>query len=484
MKLSCLLKALPEAVVTGDPDIEVRKIECDSRRTTEGDLFVAVRGFQTDGHDFVDEALAKGARAVVLEQEGFSQEVTLVKVPDSRKALAILSDEFYGHPSQKMRLVGITGTNGKTTVSLLVREVFEGAGMKTGLIGTINYQVGDQSRAADRTTPESLDLNRMLAEMLSFGQQAAVVEVSSHALALDRTYGVRFNTAVFTNLSRDHLDFHRTYEQYLKAKGKLFRNLNHSTGAKAVINIDDPASEQIIHWTKTPVLTYGFSPKAMVCPLDFKLDWKGMRLLVKTPEGELRIKTSLKGKFNIRNILAAIGVGLANDLELRLIGEAIRKVQIIPGRFEQIDCGQPFSITVDYAHTPVALEALLGAVKELTSGRVILVFGCGGDRDRGKRPLMGKVASKMADICFVTSDNPRNEDPDEIINQITAGMNKRVYQVVPDRKEAIASALKVAGRTDAVVIAGKGHENHQIIGDRTIPFDDRLVVGEILQTGL
>ncbi len=470
--------------MSGDPHIEVKKIEYDSRHTAEGDLFVAVRGFQTDGHKFIDEALARGARAVVLEQEDVSRKstkATFVKVPDSRRALAILSDEFYGHPSRKMQLVGITGTNGKTTVSLLVREMLEGAGIRTGLIGTINYQVGGHSLAANRTTPESLDLNRMLAEMLDSGQQAAAVEVSSHALALDRVYGIRFQTAVFTNLSRDHLDFHHSYEEYLKAKGKLFKDLDVSTGAHAVVNIDDPASAQILRWTEVPVLTYGFSQKAMVRPLDFELDWEGIKLLVKAPGGELRVRSSLKGKFNVTNILAAIGVGFVNGLELRFIGEAIGKVQRIPGRFEQIDCGQPFSVIVDYAHTPVALEALLGAVRGLTSGRVILVFGCGGDRDRGKRPLMGKVASQMADLSFVTSDNPRNEDPDQIIKQITGGMNKGAYQVVPDRREAIASALKIAQKADAVVIAGKGHENYQIIGDRILPFDDRQVVRGILQ---
>lgn len=487
MELSSLLKSLPEAVVSGDPHIEVKKIEYDSRDTAEGDLFVAIKGFQTDGHKFIDEALARGARAVVLEHEDVSRKstkATFVKVPDSRRALAILSDEFYGHPSRKMQLVGVTGTNGKTTVSLLVRELFEGMGIRTGLVGTINYQVGGHSFAASRTTPESLDLNRMLASMLESGQQAAAVEVSSHALALDRVYGMRFQTAVFTNISRDHLDFHRSFEEYLKAKGKLFKSLDVSQGAHAVVNIDDPASGWILRWTEAPVLTYGLSQKAMIHPLDFKLDWEGIKVLVKTPRGELRVRSSLKGKFNVTNILAAIGVGFVNGFELDSIGEAMGKIEKIPGRFEQIDCGQPFSVTVDYAHTPGALEALLGTIRELTSGRVILVFGCGGDRDKGKRQLMGKVASQMADLCFVTSDNPRNEDPDQIIKQITDGMNKGAYQIVPDRREAIASALKIAQKADAVVIAGKGHENCQIIRDRILPFDDRQVVREILQAEL
>ncbi|HID94554.1 MAG TPA: UDP-N-acetylmuramoyl-L-alanyl-D-glutamate--2,6-diaminopimelate ligase [Candidatus Latescibacteria bacterium] len=481
MKLDQLIKVLPDAVVDGDLEVDIRKVRSDSRQVEVGDLFVAIKGYQTDGHRFIDQALARGARAVVLENDRRLEGATRIRVPNSRRALATLADRFYGHPSRKLKLVGITGTNGKTTVSHLARKIYESAGISTGLIGTISYHVGSNTLPAIRTTPESIDLHRLLSMMVGSGQKIAVLEVSSHSLALERVHGIRFEVAAFTNISRDHLDFHKSYEDYFAAKRSLFEGLDAASGSRAVINIDDPAAAEIISHTKVPVLTYGFSPEALIRPVHFGLGWQGLDLTLETPAGRFSLQSHLIGRFNIMNILAAVGIALASGIGLEAIREGVEKVQALSGRFEQIDCGQDFRVVVDYAHTPAALETLLLTTRGLPSARIILVFGCGGDRDRGKRPLMGEIASRLADLCFITSDNPRNEDPETIIEDIISGVVKRNYEIAPDRREAIRKALEVAERDDVVVIAGKGHENYQIIGERTVHFDDREVVQELLK---
>lgn len=482
--LGTMLAALPEKRLEGDPDVIIEKIAYDSRQVSQGDLFVAIRGSQTDGHQFVDEAVARGAVAVVLEKERPVEGCIKVRVPDSRHALAILANEFYGHPSEEMKVVGITGTNGKTTISYLTKSVLEAAGWKVGLIGTIAYWVGDEVREAVITTPESLDLQRILKEMLRGGTDCVAVEVSSHSLVLDRVYGVDFDLGVFSNLSRDHLDFHSTLEEYFQAKSILFQRLT-GRGAQAVINIDDPAGRRLMDLSRVPVVTYGFQHQAEVHPLSFDFSLEGTRLVATSPVGQIEFFFRLPGRFNIYNALATIGVGVAFGVHPAEMASGLEAVNSVKGRFERIDCGQDFTVLVDYSHTPGALENCLQAVRQLTPGKAIVVFGCGGDRDWGKRPLMGEVAARLSDYAVVTSDNPRGEDPVKIIEQIEAGIPIGFeYERTVDRAEAIRRALSLARSGDMVVIAGKGHENYQIIGDKKRPFDDREVAEQVLKSML
>jgi len=481
MRLECLLSVLSEASVEGDPNLDVRNIEYDSRRIRPGDLFVAAPRHSVDGHRFVDHALENGAYAVVLEKDRPLGSVTKIRVPNARRALALMSSRLYGDPWRRFeRIVGITGTNGKTTVALLCSSVLKASGMSTGLIGTIRYEVGGATRPASNTTPESPDLHRLFAEMAEAGDRAAVLEVSSEGLALERTFGIGFDLAVFTTLGRDHLNFHGTMEAYLDAKAILFEGLG-ETG-RAVINRDDPAGATLMERTKASVLTYGFSKDAMIRAETWRGTLEGTVVEVHTPSGPLEAAFDLKGRFNVSNALAAVAVGLACEIDLETIGRGLRSVECVPGRLEPVACGQGFAVFVDYAHTPDALETVLETVKALSPGRLLSVFGCGGDRDRGKRPEMGEISGRLADRTFVTSDNPRTEDPDAIVAEIVSGMRgARQYEVIPDRRAAIRAALMEARADDAVVIAGKGHEPYQIIGTERIAFDDREVAREILK---
>ena len=488
--------------------VEVRGITCDSRKVEEGFLFVCITGFNFDGHAFIPEAIKKGACALVVEKNIEPHEgVTVIKVPNTRYALGILANKFYDYPSSKLRVIGITGTNGKTTTTYLVRQILREAGKKTALFGTIAYQLGDRTLPASCTTPQSLELQSMFKKLIEENFDCVVMEVSSHALALDRVAGCEFDVGVFTNLSRDHLDFHKTMENYLEAKTKLFRLLsptsqkyNHlsadKAGKRAIINIDDPYAKHIIKNTKVEILTYGIEQEADVRAYDIEISREGLKFYVTTPQGKTTIFLQLLGKHNIYNALAAICVGLSEGVSLNEIREAISKLENVPGRFERIDCGQPFNVVVDYAHTDGALKEILKAVRRLTQRRVILVFGCGGERDRGKRPLMGEVAATNSDIIILTSDNPRGEEPMKIIKEIEAGINPALsycevsrpirkgrgcdYLIIENRFEAIKKALSLAGEGDLVLIAGKGHEDYQIIEDKRLPFDDKNVVWEIL----
>jgi UDP-N-acetylmuramoyl-L-alanyl-D-glutamate--2,6-diaminopimelate ligase len=488
MTLKALLSGLDEVEVFGSSRVEgeIGGIEYDSRRVKTGDLFVAIRGRRADGtpfdgHEYVRSAVDRGAYAVVLERD-MEVTATRVVVPDSRKAMARLASRFYGDPAERLKIVGITGTNGKTTVSYLIRALFERAGLRTGLIGTLGYLVGTECLDAPFTTPESVELHRTLLGMVRAGQEAVVMEVSSHALALNRVVGVPFAGAVFTNISRDHLDFHRTQEAYLSAKARLFEDLDaHSW---AVINTDDPAGRTLMERTRASALTYGLSDEAEVHPSVQRLTARGIDLTVDTPDGAFELSMKLRGRFNVYNALAAVATGVACGLDRAVIREGVGSVSSVPGRFEAVDAGQGFLVLVDYAHTPDALERVLCAARELTQGRLIVVFGCGGDRDRGKRPEMGAVADRFADFSVVTSDNPRTENPDAIICQIVTGMSPDgARTVLADRRRAISEALHEARGGDVVVIAGKGHEAVQILGTRRIPFDDREVVRELLKIG-
>ena len=500
MKLGELLSALQgEASLPREmPDAEVLGLAHDSRKVVPGSLFVAVRGFHSDGHRFIQQAVAQGAIAIVAERSGAAEvpaDAPAVFVEDSRKALALLAAAFFGHPSRKLRLIGITGTKGKTTTSYLVKSIIEAAGRTTGLIGTIDYRVGTRVYPAPNTTPESLDLQRLLAEMVDAGAGYCVMEVSSHALALGRTDGCVFETGVFTNFAQDHLDFHQDMESYFQAKLLLFTAL--ASGRAAVVNADDAASREIIGKTAAIVHTFGMSERADIRPSrEISHAISGLSFSVRTPKGMVPVESPLVGKHNVYNILAAIGVGLSQGIGLDAIAGGIRNMRAVPGRMERVDEGQPFGVIVDYAHTEDSLLHVLGAVREVAKGRVITLFGCGGDRDRTKRPKMGAAALKGSDAAIVTTDNPRTEDPLAIINEMEGGMapagtrvsslagalksasGRTPYLVIPDRREAIAAAIRAAEPGDVVVLAGKGHEDYQIIGTEKTHFDDREVARE------
>jgi UDP-N-acetylmuramoyl-L-alanyl-D-glutamate--2,6-diaminopimelate ligase len=500
MKLKDLLSVLEGTPdLPGDvPDREVQAVSHDSRKVVPGSLFVAVRGFNSDGHQFIPQAIVQGAVAVVAEEGsagGRGGGVPVIRVPDSRASLARLAAKFYGYPSKRIRLVGITGTKGKTTTSYLVKSVIEAAGHAVGLIGTIDYRIGNRVYPAPNTTPESLDLQALLAEMADLKTGYCVMEVSSHALALGRTDGCFFEAAAFTNLAHDHLDFHGTLDDYFQAKLLLFRGLG--PDKLAVVNIDDERSAEIVKLTKARVITFGFSGSADVHPSgSVSHSMGGLAFAAKTPAGDIAVQSPLVGKHNMYNILTAVGLGVGLGFSTGTISAGIRRMQSVPGRMEKVDEGQPFGVLVDYAHTEGSLVSLLDTVREIAAGRVITVFGCGGDRDRTKRPKMGAAALSGSDVVIVTSDNPRTEDPLAIIEEIEGGMSsegtrvsspdgtqkslsgKTPYLVIPDRRAAIAEAVGMARPGDVIVLAGKGHEDYQILGRTKVHFDDREVARE------
>jgi UDP-N-acetylmuramoyl-L-alanyl-D-glutamate--2,6-diaminopimelate ligase len=483
-----LIDALPERRVVGAPPPAVSGLTADSRRVEPGDCFVAVPGFKQDARRFVPDAVARGARLVVTEGEPVAGlAVAQVLVPSARRALARLADAFHGHPSSALTLVGITGTNGKTTTSYLVDALLRARGLDTGIIGTIQYVLGHETRPAGQTTPEALEIQGMLAEMRARGIGGVAMEVSSHALALSRVEGLDFDVAVFTNLTQDHLDFHGTLDEYRRAKRRLFELLAGSPkpGRTAVVNADDPAGAAMVAGLDVPVLPFGLGPGARVRPVEHASALDGIRMTVDTPRGRLALRSALIGEHNVMNLLGAVATGLALGLAPDVIARALGGVSTVPGRFEQVRAGQPFLVVVDYAHTPDALERVLTTARKITRGRLGVVFGCGGDRDRGKRPIMGEIAARLADRVWVTSDNPRSERPDAIIDEIVvgvarvAGADRRSVRE-PDRRAAIGGALGWAGADDTVVIAGKGHETYQIVGRDVLDFDDRAVSRDLL----
>lgn len=473
----------------GSMATEVGGLAYDSRQVKPGDVFVCIRGLRTDGHHYAKDALDRGAAAVVAERE-LSEPVDapFVLVPDTREALGLMAARHYGFPSRSLRMIGVTGTNGKTTTTYLIKAILEEAGHKVGLIGTIRNLVGQEEIPTERTTPESLDLQRLLAHMRDAGCSHVVMEVSSHAVELKRIAGVEFDLGLFTNLTQDHLDFHGTLEAYRATKAKFFATLGRSTKPGphlAVINADDPSAGYFADASTVPVLTYGLGEQARIRAVDVQLDGAGMRYRLLTPDWGTDVRLRLAGRFNVYNSLGAAAAGLGEGCAPEVIRRGLERVTGVPGRFELVDRGQPFTVIVDYAHTPDGLENLLRAADSVTRGRKILVFGCGGDRDRAKRPIMGEIAGRMADYTVVTSDNPRSEDPGAICAEVVAGVARtaagpEAYRVVVDRREAIQHAVDVARPGDVVLVAGKGHETYQIFADRTVRFDDREVAAEAL----
>ena len=485
MKLTDLIGNVEPLTVEGSLDREITGIAYDSRRVMPGNLFVAVRGVQTDGHRYVDMAIERGAAAVVFEQDCcLSPRATRIKVRDARRTMALAADNFYQHPSQKLKVVGITGTNGKTTTAFMVKAILEKAGLKTGLLGTVRYEIGERMIPSDRTTPESVDVQEMFSQMLKEHCGAAVMEVSSHALAQSRVAGVDFDVGIFTNLSRDHFDYHGTMDNYFSAKQKLFTGLGklHKAG-RAVVNADDEYGRRLVASLggDHAVVTYGVLDDETIQALDVRVSADGTYFVVRTPQGSRPVHVPLVGRYNVYNALAAISAGLTLGIELAVIEKALAEMKTVPGRLESVPTKRGLRVLVDYAHTEDALENVLSTVHELTKGRLITVFGCGGDRDQGKRAPMGRVASRYSNPAIITSDNPRTEDPREILKQVEDGVPSEAKDrclVIEDRREAIERALDMAQPGDTVLIAGKGHENYQIIGNTHVPFCDREIVEE------
>ena len=487
MDLRELVQDLRPVSVEGALDREVSGIAYDSRRVTPGMIFVAVPGQRTDGHEYIDTALERGATAIICERNGIlPQRATKIKVADVREALARVATSFYGNPSQKLKVIGVTGTNGKTTVSFMVKSILEATGIKTGLLGTVHYEIGDRVIPAQRTTPESLEVQHMMAQMVKAGCQACVMEVSSHALEQKRVHGIEFDVAIFTNLTRDHLDFHGTMEDYFSAKRKLFDALGQG-GKKsaAVINIDDDFGARLSGLTNVEVeLTYGLQKTARLRASNLQLGHDGSRFTVEVDKRKFACRLPLIGRHNIYNALAAVGAGLALDVEVVKMQAALNAMRPVPGRLESVTLGQDFGVFVDYAHTDDALKNVLTTLREITKGRVLLAFGCGGNRDSGKRAKMGRIAAELADYTIITSDNPRKESPEKIASQIEAGFREvkgSDYRMELDRKRAIQQIVGEAKAGDTVLIAGKGHETYQEFEDTVVPFDDRVHAREAIE---
>jgi UDP-N-acetylmuramoyl-L-alanyl-D-glutamate--2,6-diaminopimelate ligase len=467
---------------------EVSAVEYDSRRVQPGTLFVAMRGETSDGNRFIDQAVAAGAVAVVTDSDREPAGVAWARVPHGRRALATLSSNFYKHPANKLSITGITGTNGKSTTAFVIEAVLRAAGRSGALVGTIEYHVGGKVLPAPHTTPESLDLQRLFCETVAAGGTEVVMEVSSHALAQGRTHGISLDVAVFTNLTRDHLDYHKSMEEYFAAKKILFAGSGASPPRVAVLNSDDEHAMKLAEFSRsqgTEVFTYGWS-KAGFYATRIEITPRGTRFQLNSPKGTVAISSPLIGRVNVYNILAASAAAVARGCSLESIAAGIAALKAVPGRFEGVDCGQPFTVVVDYAHTDDALRNLTSLAREFVkqnSGRVITVFGCGGDRDRSKRPLMGEAAGRGSDLVVLTSDNPRSEDPLAIINDAVIGLQRSGarYKTEPDRRVAIALALGEAKSGDIVLIAGKGHEKVQISRTGTVPFHDREVAAEVLR---
>jgi UDP-N-acetylmuramoyl-L-alanyl-D-glutamate--2,6-diaminopimelate ligase len=484
MQAKTLLKNSGIKFPAGLKDFQVLGVSCNSKTVGDGFVFVAIKGNRADGNKFIAEAVSNGAKAVITENPKPEirnpKNTYFLKVKDTRKVLARLAAEFYGRPSEKVRVAGVTGTNGKTTITYLIEAIVKEAGLEPAVIGTINYRFKDKIIPSKNTTPGPIELQSMLARMRDAGIDHCVMEVSSHALDQDRAQDIDFGSGIFTNLTQDHLDYHKTLEEYFKAKSKLFKNL--SAGSFAVINIDDKYAKKLAKSTKAKVITYGIDNDAAVKALDIRFDVSSTEFTISSPKNDLKIKTSLIGKHNVYNILAAFAWAQKEGIDAQAIKKAIEKFTLVPGRLERVDCDSDFAVFVDYAHTEDALKNIIQSLRQISSRRIIVVFGCGGERDRTKRPKMGRVVSELSDYAIITSDNPRSEDPLQIIEEIKKGIKKDNFCVIPERMEAIRRSLSLAGCGDIVLVAGKGHEDYQILKDKILHFDDREAVKECLRS--
>jgi len=496
MKLSRLLRGVDVLGISGDVSGNASDICYDSRKCRERSVFVAIAGADFNGHDFVRDAVKKGAGYIVHDEGNIPTEpgAAFIRVKDSRLALGRLGKNFYGNPSRDVCLIGITGTNGKTTVAYFLESILKAAGFCTGVTGTVNYRYGGNLFPASHTTPESLDLHKMLREMVDVGVTHVVMEVSSHAIDLKRIYGFEYDIGIFTNLSQEHLDYHHTMEEYFLVKKSFFTDV--PGGRVAVINGDDPWGVRLLGEIKTPSVTFGVGELCDVSATDFTLSMGGINANIKGLDGVFSVSSAMVGKFNLYNILAAAATAMSLGIPEEHIRSGIGALETVPGRLERVSKLGESAVFVDYAHTGDALKKVLENLSDFKEGRIITVFGCGGDRDRTKRPVMGKIAATLSDLAIITSDNPRTEDPSKILDEIEMGIgtdsnrylpedmingfNEKGYMVIADRRAAIDLAVSIAGKSDIVLVAGKGHEDYQIVGTRKFPFDDRMVVREAI----
>jgi UDP-N-acetylmuramoyl-L-alanyl-D-glutamate--2,6-diaminopimelate ligase len=486
MQLKTLLAAIPVREIIGPSDRAVESIAYDSRRVQRNGLFVAMRGEKSDGHDFIGQAIEKGASVIVAEREEKHSRATCVVVENTRHGLADLAATFYGFPARKLKLAAITGTNGKTTTTFLVKHICEKAGTRCGLLGTVRYEIGERVLPAARTTPESLDLQELLAQIANAGCRAAAMEVSSHALAQERTRGIEWDVAVFTNLTQDHLDFHGTMENYFASKAKLFTQLSEQAKKRkpvAIVNIDDRYGDQLLAKIdkRISVVTFGMGVHADFRASNYRMEFGGTSYQLDARGKSYLVRVPLIGRFNVANSLAALAAANALGISLREAVLSLGKSPQVPGRLEMVPAKRQFQVFVDYAHTPDALLNVLKTLRELNPRRLIVVFGCGGDRDKQKRPLMGEVVDRNADHAIITSDNPRKENPDAIIADVEKGFRSDHFEKIVDRAQAIARAIELAQPRDIVLIAGKGHENYQEFADHTVPFEDIQVAQRALE---
>jgi UDP-N-acetylmuramoyl-L-alanyl-D-glutamate--2,6-diaminopimelate ligase len=484
MKEKSLKEILHDVTLESEPqiiDAVIHKVVYDSRKVIPNSLFVAIHGFSTNGHQYIKEAAEKGALAAIVEEKTNEISIPQYIVKNSRKELGHIAVNFYSPEIEEMNLIGITGTNGKTTTSMLIRSIMEAAGYHFGLVGTIAYYVADRIIKAWNTTPESVDLFDLLYNMYCNGQQGCVMEVSSHALALNRVDYLNFNIALFTNLTQDHLDFHNNLEDYFQAKKKLFTLLK--KGGKAVLNIEDKYGKRLQEEITHEVITYGFTNRAYIYPVEWRSNLDGSYVKIHTPADNLEITSPLIGRFNVENILGAVAAGYALDIDLKMIKQGIESVFKITGRLEYIKSGDNKTFIVDYAHTPDALEKAMKVIKELNPVNLWIVFGCGGNRDNGKRPIMGQIAQNLANKIVITSDNPRYEEAEDIIQQIVSGISPKQNNVYiqPDRRKAIKYSIENSHPGDIILIAGKGHEDYQEIKGIKYPFNDLKIIRELLQ---
>lgn len=503
MKLRQLLKGIDVINISGDMEGEVSTVCYAADKCEEGSLFVAIPGLKHDGHDFIPEAVSRGAKYIVQERDvRFPGPLTVIEVAGSRRALGILAKNYFGNPSAGLVLIAVIGTNGKTTITYLLESILRTAGLKCGVIGTVNYRFNDKTYPAPNTTPESYELQRILRQMADSGVTHVVAEVSSHALDLKRVDDCDFDLGIFTNLTRDHLDYHKTMENYFQAKKRFFSEVlpqsGKTHGQKMVINNDDRWGREILAEATLPALSYGIEDDCNIKATDYELSLSGITARINISGKALSVSSSLIGKFNLYNILAAAGASAILNIPQELIKAGIENLSCVPGRLENVESNSGFHVFIDYAHTDDALRRVLQNLAALKKKRLITVFGCGGDRDRGKRPLMGEASVNYSDLAIVTSDNPRLEDPLAIIREIETGIDRRKikkiesdqlnivngvhsYAVIPDREKAITAAINTASVEDIVLIAGKGHEDYQIVGTTKLPFDDRVVAAHALR---
>lgn len=482
MKLRELINQENIVDIKGSLDIDVDKIVYDSRNITDSSVFVAISGFKVDGHDFIDDVIINGAKAIVSERDIDVKDVTVIKVKNTRYALAEMSSKFYGNSSSKLSLIGVTGTNAKTTTTYLIQSIFEGVNKKTGIVGTIGNIIDGKLFKTNNTTPQSLELQQTFNQMVETKMDSCIMEVSSHALDLDRVSFSDFEVGIFTNLSVEHLDFHKNLENYFQAKLKLF----YMTKKYNIINADDEYGMKIIEKIKnidTPLLTYGVQNKSDIYATDIKYHLDGVDFKLHTPKGEIDIKMNIPGEFSVYNSLASASCAFVYDISLEDIKRGLETIEGVRGRFEVVSNEHDFVVIVDFAHTPDALEKVLKSIRDFAKGRIVVVFGAGGDRDNSKRAPMGEVVGKYADFSIVTSDNPRTEDPEKIIENILVGTRKVTdkYISITDRKEAIEYAIKNKKENDIILLAGKGHETYTIIGEEKLPFDEREIVKDAVE---